>query len=55
MIFFRLSGLQEPTETAEMDEDEDIETRTFEVRDVREMIRRGEIVDMKTIVAMTLI
>lgn len=55
MVFFRLSGLGEPTEAAEVDEDEDIETRTFEVRDVREMIRRGEIVDMKTIVAMTLV
>jgi ADP-ribose pyrophosphatase len=55
MVFFRLSGLGEPAEPAEADEDEDIETRTFEVREVREMIRRGEIVDMKTIVAMTLI
>jgi hypothetical protein len=55
MVFFRLSGLGEPTEPAEADEDEDIQTRTFEVREVREMIRRGEIVDMKTIVAMTLI
>jgi len=55
MVFFRLSGLGEPAEAAEADEDEDIETRTFEVREVREMIRRGEIVDMKTIVAMTLI
>jgi ADP-ribose pyrophosphatase len=55
MVFFRLSGLADPTEAAEVDEDEDIETRTFEIREVREMIRRGEIVDMKTIVAMTLI
>ncbi len=55
MVFFRLSGLTDPTEAAVLDEDEDIETCTFEVRDVRDMIRRGEIVDMKTIVAMTLI
>ncbi len=55
MVFFRLSGLTDPTEAAALDEDEDIETCTFEVRDVRDMIRRGEIVDMKTIVAMTLI
>lgn len=55
MVFFRLSGLQDPAEAAQVDEDEDIEARTFETRDVREMIRRGEIVDMKTIVAMTLI
>jgi ADP-ribose pyrophosphatase len=55
MIFFRLSGLEEPTTAAALDEDEDIEVKTFEVRDVREMIRRGEIVDMKTVVALTLI
>jgi len=55
MVFFRLSGLTDPAEAAALDEDEDIETCTFEVRDVRDMIRRGEIVDMKTIVAMTLI
>jgi len=55
MIFFRLSGLEEPTEAAEPDEDEDIEVRIFELRDARDMIRRGEIVDMKTVVGLTLI
>jgi ADP-ribose diphosphatase len=52
MVFFRLSGLEEGKEPAAVDEDEDIEARTFELRDVREMIRRGEIVDMKTIVGL---
>jgi hypothetical protein len=55
MIFFRVSGLAQTEEQAHIDEDEDIEARTFEVRDAREMIRRGEIVDMKTIVGLTLI
>jgi ADP-ribose pyrophosphatase len=55
MIFFRVSGLETPDETAHVDEDEDIEARTFELREVREMIRRGEIVDMKTVVALTLL
>jgi ADP-ribose pyrophosphatase len=55
MIFFRLSGLEEPTEAAALDEDEDLEVRTFEIREVREMIRRGEIVDMKTIVGVGLL
>jgi len=50
MIFFRVSGLAEGTEAAAVDEDEDIEARTFTIRDVREMVRKGEIVDMKTIV-----
>jgi len=55
MIFFRLSGLDKTDEQAHVDEDEDIEAKTFEIRDVREMIRRGEILDMKTIVGLTLI
>lgn len=53
MIFFRLSSLTEPSEVAELDEDEDIEPRTFTLADAREMIRRGEIVDMKTIAGLT--
>ena len=52
MVFFRLSGLEDPASDAELDEDEDIEARTFELREAREMIRRGEIVDMKTVVAL---
>jgi ADP-ribose pyrophosphatase len=55
MIFFRLSGLEETNEQAQVDEDEDIEARTFEVRDAREMIRRGEITDMKTLVGLALL
>lgn len=55
MIFFRLSGLARTDEQADVDEDEDIDARTFELRDAREMIRRGEIVDMKTIVGLSLI
>ena len=52
MIFFRVSGLEKTDEPAHVDEDEDIEVHTFELREVREMVRRGEIVDMKTIVAL---
>ena len=55
IIFFRLSGLEDSHEKAAVDEDEDIEARTFELREAREMIRRGEIVDMKTIVGIGLI
>src|SRR5436190_15618644 len=42
MIFFRVSGLDKTDEQAHVDEDEDIEPQTFELRDVREMVRRGE-------------
>jgi ADP-ribose pyrophosphatase len=55
MIFFRLSGLTTPEEAAAQDEDEDIEARVFALSDAREMVRRGEIIDMKTVVGLTLI
>ncbi len=53
MIFFRLSSLSVPDHAAEHDEDEDIEPRTFTIAEAREMVRRGEIVDMKTVVGLT--
>jgi ADP-ribose pyrophosphatase len=55
MVFFRLSDLEEPSEAAAVDEDEDIEARVFDLREARNMIRRGEIVDMKTVVALGMI
>jgi ADP-ribose pyrophosphatase len=55
MVFFRLSGLETPAEAAQLDEDEDIEARVFELREAREMIRRGEIVDMKTVVGLAMV
>jgi ADP-ribose pyrophosphatase len=55
MLFFRLSGLTTPSVAAAQDEDEDIEPRTFSLADAREMVRRGEIVDMKTVAGLTLI
>jgi ADP-ribose pyrophosphatase len=55
MVFFRLSGLSTPSEPATPDEDEDIEVRVFTIADARDMIRRGEITDMKTVVGMGMI
>jgi ADP-ribose pyrophosphatase len=55
MVFFRVSSLEEPTEAAALDEDEDIEARTFELREARDMIRRGEITDMKTVAGLAMI
>lgn len=55
MVFFRLSGLETTAEPAALDEDEDIEVRVFDLRDAREMVRRGEIRDMKTLAGLTLI
>ncbi|MFN2446558.1 MAG: NUDIX hydrolase [Vicinamibacterales bacterium] len=57
MTFFRCEDLQAPPpgSTVRKDEDEDLEPRTFVVDEVRAMIVTGEIVDMKTVVGMTLI
>lgn len=55
MIFFRASGLNRTDEAAHVDEDEDIEPKTFALAEAREMVRRGEITDMKTVVALGLI
>lgn len=55
MVFFRVSGLSEPTEAAAIDEDEHFEVRTFTLREARDMVRRGEIVDMKTVVGLSLL
>lgn len=55
MIFYRATGLREPSagDEAEPDEDEDIETRAFSPGDLRRMIQFGEIVDLKTVAGMT--
>ena len=55
MVFFRVSGLSEPTTQAAVDEDEDIEVRTFTLREARDMVRCGEIIDMKTVVGLGMI
>jgi ADP-ribose pyrophosphatase len=55
MVFFRASGLNETEELAAVDEDEDIEPKTFTIADARDMVRRGEITDMKTVVGLALI
>lgn len=55
MIFFRLSSLETTVEQATVDEDEDIESRVFDLRDARDMVRSGQIQDMKTLVGLTLV
>ena len=58
MNFYKASGLHEPgpdDERAEQDEDEDIETRTFSVEQLRAMIQSNEIIDLKTVAGLTLL
>lgn len=58
MNYFRLTGLRRPTEddaAALPDEDEDIESKAFPVAEIRAMVASGDIVDMKTVAALTLL
>lgn len=57
MNFFKATGLREPRadESAEQDEDEDIEKGSFTLDEIRTMIRTGEIIDMKTVAALALL
>ena len=57
LIFFRVSQLREPPPDSphKPDEDEDITTRVVSIGEARAMLERGEIVDLKTAYALTLI
>ena len=57
MIFYRCSDLRPPAadSTVKKDEDEDLEPRTCTIAEARAMIEAGEIVDLKTIVGLTLV
>lgn len=57
MNFFRADGLREagPGETAQPDDDEDIEAQAFSLETLRRMIAAGEIIDLKTIAGLALL
>ena len=57
MHFYRADGLRTPTadETAQPDEDEDIETRAFSAVEIRRMIVDGEVIDLKTVAGLALL
>jgi ADP-ribose pyrophosphatase len=57
LIFFRASDLRQPPPDSPHgpDDDEDIDARIVTVAELRAMATRGEIVDLKTAYAMTLI
>jgi ADP-ribose pyrophosphatase len=57
MIFYRCSELRAPApdSTARKDEDEDLEPRVFRVDDARALVASGDIVDLKTVVGLTLL
>jgi ADP-ribose pyrophosphatase len=57
MIFFRVSDLRAPAPDSphKPDEDENIETRSVTIAEVKGMAARGEIVDLKTAFGLTLV
>ena len=58
MSFFRLTDLKPPapgTTLAEQDEDEHLEIRRFTLEELADMVRRGEIQDLKTAVGFALL
>jgi ADP-ribose diphosphatase len=57
LVFFRVSELREPAadSTHTPDADEDIAAQPLSIEDARAMAKRGEIVDLKTAYALTLL
>jgi ADP-ribose diphosphatase len=57
MIFFRVSDLRQPPPDSphKPDADEDIQARTITLAEARAMLARGDIVDLKTAYALTLV
>jgi ADP-ribose pyrophosphatase len=57
LIFFRVSDLVAPApdSTRKPDEDEDIRAEPFAIADAKAMVAKGQIVDLKTAYALTLI
>ena len=57
MIFYRCEDLRPPApdSTAQKDDDEDIEPRTFTLSEARALVASGEIVDLKTLAGLSLL
>ena len=57
MIFFRATELRPPAPDSphKPDDDEDIEVNPVTIAEARAMVARGEIVDLKTAYALTLV
>jgi ADP-ribose pyrophosphatase len=57
MIYYRCEDLRPPApdSTARKDDDEEIEPKTFTIGEARDLVTRGEIVDLKTLAGLTLI
>ena len=55
MIFYACTDLVRPSHEVARDPDEELEPRVFTIRQVRRLVERGGIVDMKTVVGLSLL
>lgn len=55
MVFYLCQELTRPRRAARPDADEQIEPRTFSMRQAWDLVRNGEIVDMKTILGLAML
>ena len=55
MFFFKLTDLRQPDTAAALDPDESIHPRVFTLEEAWAMVRRGEVVDMKSVVGLLLV
>ena len=57
MIYYRCEDLRPPApdSTARKDDDEEIEPKTFTIAEARDLVARGEIVDLKTLAGLSLV
>jgi hypothetical protein len=57
MTYYRCTELapSPPDSTAQKDEDEDIEPRTFTLDEARALVKSGAIVDLKTVAGLSLV
>jgi ADP-ribose pyrophosphatase len=57
MIYYRCEDLRPPApdSTARKDEDEQIEPKIFTIAEARDLVARGEIVDLKTLAGLSLV
>jgi len=55
MVFYRCERLVDPTGPVALDPDEEIRPSVFTLAEVRRLIDRGHVIDMKTVVGLALI
>lgn len=55
MAFYQCTELRAPRHPVEQDIDEQLEPRVFSIADARALVRRGTIIDMKTVVGLGLL